>query len=74
MQKFMLLQIVLVMMLLNSCAQTCTNANLNLPPWPVAGKEVAKELDNIPYEGYEHFWAWLGNGLDKTRQILQRSQ
>ena len=39
------------------------------PPWPVAGPNVAAELETIPFEGYEHFWNWMAR-LDKLRDQL----
>lgn len=40
------------------------------PPWPVAGPNVAEELNEIPFEGNEHFYEWLDR-LDKLRQQLE---
>lgn len=59
---------------LSSCTTVCIDNNNYMPPWAVAGPEVARELEKVPYEGYEHFWNWLGGPLDKHRQIILDSQ
>lgn len=40
------------------------------PVYPVGGPKVAEELQNIPYQGYEDFWEWIGR-VDKLRQELE---
>lgn len=53
------------------CCSSCTTANYNnCPAYPVGGKAVGAELENIPYAGYEDFWEWLGR-VDKLRQELE---
>ena len=55
---------------LSSCAKTCFDY---MPQWPVAGPDVAAELESLPYEGYEDFWEWLAR-LNKTREIIQTAE
>jgi hypothetical protein len=45
------------------------------PVYPVAGKPVYEELKNIPYQGYEDFWEWMGriNKLKGELDICQKS-
>lgn len=52
---------------LSSCSWT-TSYN-NCVVFPRGGEEVGKELQNIPFEGYEHFWEWLGR-LEKLKEEL----
>ena len=58
----------------NLCLSSCTTTNYdNCPVYPIAGKKVAKELENIPYEGYENTWEWLGR-IEKLKQELDLCQ
>lgn len=54
------------------CLSSCTTANYsyNCPVYPVAGKPVYEELKNIPYQGYEDFWEWMGR-INKLRGELE---
>jgi len=45
----------------------------NCPVYPVGGEKVGQELSNIPYQGYENFWQWIGR-IDKLRQELELCQ
>lgn len=48
----------------------CTTANYSqCPTFPIAGKDVAVELEKIPYEQAPNFWEWLGR-IDKLKQEL----
>jgi hypothetical protein len=52
------------------CLCSCVRENYeNCPIFPVAGESVGGELKNIPYNGYENFWEWLGR-INKLRQEL----
>ena len=42
----------------------------NCPVYPIGGAVVGKELANLPYDGYENFWEWIGR-IDKLRQELE---
>lgn len=58
------------MLLALSCLSGCTTANYNnCPVYPIAGKKVAEELKNIPYNGYENFWEHQAR-LYKLKQEL----
>lgn len=52
---------------LSSCTQISYN---HCPAYPIAGKEVASELEGIPFDDYEHFWEWLGR-INKLRKELE---
>lgn len=39
------------------------------PVFPIGGAEVGKELESIPYTGYEHFWEWIGR-IEKLKEEL----
>lgn len=58
------------MLLAGSCLSSCATESCNLSAvYPVGGTEVAKELETLPYQGYEHFWEWLAR-INKLRQEL----
>lgn len=60
------------MILLSSCSATSSNCIQEVEiEWPIAGEKVGKELQQIPYQGYENFWDWLGR-LRKTQLQLQK--
>ena len=58
-------------MLLVLSLQCCSTAGSynNCTVFPKGGPEVGKEIDQIPYQGYEHFWEWLGR-LQKLKEEL----
>jgi hypothetical protein len=49
------------------------NYNNYCPIYPVAGKPVYEELKNIPYQGYEDFWEWMGR-INKLKGELEICQ
>lgn len=62
-----ILNLTLLVMSLSSCS-SITNCR-PCTVFPKGGIEVGKELEKIPYEGYEHFWEWLGR-LQKLKEEL----
>lgn len=56
------------------CLNACTRENfktttcLEMPPFPVAGKLVAKELETL--ENAPHTWEWLAR-LYQLKQVLE---
>nr|DAP33449.1 MAG TPA: hypothetical protein [Caudoviricetes sp.] len=60
------------MTFLSSCSATSSSCIQEVEiEWPIAGEKVGKELQKIPYQGYENFWEWLGR-LRKTQLQLQK--
>ena len=57
------------MLLSLSCLTSCAAANYetSCPVYPVAGKEVAREIENITGAA---FWEWLAR-INKLRQELE---
>lgn len=53
---------------LNSCAAGSCET-LSLPEFPLAGKPVAAELENLKAEDYPAIWEWIGR-LYKLKQEL----
>ena len=58
---------------LSLCA-ACTMANYSAPenvcpPFPIAGKEVAAELESIDEATHPNLWLWLGR-LEKLKRQL----
>ncbi len=59
---------------LSLCA-ACTMASYSAapkdtcPPFPIAGKEVAAELESIDEASHPHLWLWLGR-LEKLKRQL----
>ena len=68
-QRYILSLICLGVLFLSGCATT----NYDCPVYPIAGEKVAKELENIPYEGYENTWEWIGR-INKLREELDLCQ
>lgn len=66
-QRYMRNLILAGILCLSSCATASYN---NCPVYPVAGKPVYEELKNIPYQGYEDFWEWMGR-INKLRGELE---
>lgn len=53
------------------CLNSCTSTNYDYcVKYPTAGEKVAKELENVPYRGYENFWEWLAR-INKLRMELE---
>ncbi len=70
MWRFKKLKSARVLMLLSlSCLSSCAAANYEAacPVYPVAGKEVAREIENITGGA---FWEWLAR-INKLRQELE---
>lgn len=61
-----ILSLMLLVLSLSSCS---TTTSYSCSVFPVGGAEVGKEIEKIPYEGYEHFWEWLGR-LQKLKEEL----
>lgn len=59
--------IILLVILLLGCSTTASYDNC--PYFPIGGKKVAEELENVPYQGYEDFWEWIAR-LYKLKQEL----
>lgn len=50
---------------------SCTTINYdNCPSYPIAGKSVASELENLSYSDFPNTWEWLGR-INKLRQELE---
>ena len=69
----MKLQASLAFLGLNLCV-ACTMANYNAsqnvcPAFPIAGKEVAYELESIDEATHPNLWLWLGR-LEKLKRQL----
>lgn len=59
------------MLLATACSTPCTKVYYNYCPiYPVAGKNVALELEKVSYEEYPATWEWIGR-IDKLRQELE---
>ena len=56
-----------VILYLSSCT---TISYKHCPVYPIAGKKVADELNNLSYQHYFHTWDWIGR-IDKLRQELE---
>jgi len=56
-----------VMLCLNSCA--AVNYSF-CPIYPLAGADVASELEHLSAEEYPDTWEWIGR-IDKLRQELE---
>lgn len=58
------------MLIVMSCLSSCTTTSYNnCPVFPVAGENVAKELETVDYENHPHFWEWIGR-IDKLKQEM----
>lgn len=51
-----------------SCLNSCATTNYNCPTWPIAGENVAKELEAAGE--LNNTWEWIGR-LNKLRQELE---
>ena len=57
-----------------ACSTPCTTVNYEYcPVYPIAGAQVAQELENAGYEEYPATWEWIGR-IDKLRQELELCQ
>lgn len=65
-RKYTLSLILPVIMLLSSCAKV----NCNCPIYPIAGPQVAAELENADIEHFPNTWEWISR-IDKLRQELE---
>ena len=53
------------------CLSSCAKTNYDYcPAYPVAGPQVAAELEQADYRRFWHTWEWLGR-VDKLRQELE---
>lgn len=54
-----------------ACSTKCAQVNYNFcPAYPIAGAEVAAELEKASTEEYPATWEWIGR-VDKLRQELE---
>ena len=63
----------IVMFCLSSCATTSSESMGSCPVYPIAGKEVAQELEHADYKSFSHTWEWIGR-INKLRQELELCQ
>lgn len=59
-----------VLLCLSSCAAEPSEPVCSCPVYPVAGPEVARELEQADYASYPHTWEWIGR-INKLRQELE---
>ena len=59
-----------VQLCLSSCAAEPSEPVCSCPVYPVAGPEVARELEQADYASYPHTWEWIGR-INKLRQELE---
>lgn len=52
------------------CLSSCATTSYNCPVYPVAGEEVAAELEKASYSEYPNTWEWIGR-VDKLRLELE---
>lgn len=62
-----ILSLMLLVLSLSACSTTGSYKTCTV--FPVGGVQVGKEIEKIPYQGYEHFWEWLGR-LQKLKEEL----
>ena len=55
------------MLYLSSCAPVVYSG---CPVYPVAGEQVAAELEKVSYSEFPNTWEWIGR-IDKLRQELE---
>lgn len=55
---------------LSSCTTERSEPVFSCPVYPVAGPEVARELEHADYASYPHTWEWIGR-INKLRQELE---
>lgn len=48
----------------------CAAVGSSCPAWPVAGPEVADEMERLPEDQFPATWEWLGR-LDVLRDQLE---
>ncbi|MBR2136679.1 MAG: hypothetical protein IJ852_01810 [Alphaproteobacteria bacterium] len=44
-----------------------------LPSFPIAGPQVASELEALDFQSYPHLWDWIGR-LNKLRLELENER
>lgn len=59
-----------VLLCLSSCVAEPSEPVCSCPVYPVAGPEVARELEQADYASYPHTWEWIGR-INKLRQELE---
>ena len=64
--KYRLVLLAAATIFLNACASGTSSC----PPWPVAGPEVAAELEQLPPKAFPAFWEWM-NRLANLRDQLE---
>ena len=55
---------------LNSCAVTNSDHIVSCPIYPIAGENVAKELEKADYTSFPYTWEWIGR-INKLRLELE---
>ena len=65
--SYILVLILVVIMLLSSCVREYCKCIK--PVYPIAGKNVAKELEKSGIDEYPYTWEWISR-IDKLRQEL----
>lgn len=63
---YILALILVVMLLLSSCARV----NCDCPIYPIAGPQVAEELEQADEEHYPYTWEWIAR-LNKLKEELE---
>ena len=66
-RSYSLALILLVILLLSSCARV----SYNCPTYPIAGAKVAKELEQADDEHYPYTWEWIAR-INKLREELEQ--
>ena len=66
-RSYTLALILLVILLLSSCARV----SCNCPIYPIAGAQVAEELENADIEHYSYTWEWIAR-INKLREELEQ--
>lgn len=64
-----LLSIISMLVISFCCGCTPTMSSRPCPAYPVGGEKVGKELEKIPYSGFENFWEHQAR-LYKLKQEL----
>lgn len=57
---------------LSSCAPVVCEEQM-LPSFPIAGPQVASELEALDFQSYPHLWDWIGR-LNKLRLELENER
>ena len=67
--KFITALMLTEILYLSSCTTTASKDYFLCPIYPVAGENVAKELENADISSFPHTWEWIGR-INKLRQEL----